>query len=56
MVVIGRWAEQKAPMGGMMMQDDAMKAQMSRMIENCNKTRVSSPPGKPASARNVWPS
>jgi hypothetical protein len=24
-------------MGGMMMQDDAMKAQMSRMMENCNK-------------------
>jgi hypothetical protein len=29
--------EQKAPTGGMMMQDDAMKAQMSRMMENCNK-------------------
>jgi hypothetical protein len=35
----GRWAEQKAPMGGMMMQDDAMKAQMSRMMENCNKMK-----------------
>jgi hypothetical protein len=26
-------------MGGMMMQDDAMKAQMSRMMENCNKMK-----------------